>query len=64
MARKPIPLEQAVALVALNDEPTVLSAKEMVGYASTMLLAEIYGLTSLGAARKVVAWRRAHPEEF
>lgn len=60
--KKPAPLEEAVAYVALNDEPGELSASAMSGYASVHVLSVVYRLTTLGAARKVVAYRRSIKE--
>lgn len=53
-------LDEAVALVALNDEPTLMDVREVAGLVSVGLIADVYGLTALGLARKIVAYRRAH----
>lgn len=60
MAKKPIALAEAVEIVALNDEPTLLKVDDVVGQPSVMVVAHIYGLTQLGVARKVVAFRKAN----
>lgn len=59
MAQKPkLTLDEAIALVALNDEPGEMRAEEIKGYMSVVVVADIYGLTALGVARKIAAYRR------
>ncbi len=50
-------LDQAVALIALNDEPTCLRVEEVRGMCSVAIVADIFGITARGLARKVVKFR-------
>jgi hypothetical protein len=50
-------LRDAVAWVALNDEPTILVADEVVGMATVALIADLFGKDQEEIARRVVKLR-------
>jgi hypothetical protein len=51
----------AVEVIALNDEPCELSADVMAGFASVMIIAEIFGIDQERVARDVVRLRSPSP---
>jgi hypothetical protein len=52
----------AVEYIALNDEPTIRGAEEMIGYASVQLVSEIFDVPALRVARDVIRQREASDE--
>lgn len=49
---------EAVEIIAMNDEPTELQAENVVGMATVMLIAEIFGTTQERVAADVVRFRK------
>jgi hypothetical protein len=47
----------AIELIALNDEPLEMDAEAMAGFASVVVVAEIFGVHQDRVARDVVRWR-------
>lgn len=52
----------AVEFIALNDEPTILDADAMTYYATVMLVADLFDVSTERVARNVVRYRNAHAE--
>ena len=53
---------EAISVIALNDEPTVMSADAMTAMASVLVVAAIFDVTTERVARDVVKYRETHHE--
>lgn len=49
---------EAIEIIALNDEPEELDEEVMLGMATVMLTASIFGVEQARVARDVVRYRR------
>jgi len=54
---------KGVAYIALNDEPMILSAEEMQGYASVHVLGEAFDKTNEKVAQDVIDYRLKYKGE-
>jgi hypothetical protein len=49
---------EGVEIIALNDEPTEMDPEAMIGFASVMLLAALFGVEQSRVAADVVKFRK------
>lgn len=53
---------EAVATIALNDEPEILYPEEMMGMASVLVVAAIFDVEREKVAADVIRYREKHHE--